>query len=53
MSYGVDIDKAWFQQDGTRPHTAGIVLDFLKGISRNRFLMFVVEVLSGHLCHLI
>jgi hypothetical protein len=38
------------------PHTAGIVLDFLKETSRNRelsdFLMFVVEVLSGHLCHL-
>jgi hypothetical protein len=28
--YIINIDGSWFQQDGSRPHTAGIVLDLLK-----------------------
>jgi hypothetical protein len=36
MGHGVDIDTAWFQQDGVRPHTTNTVLDSLKENTRGR-----------------
>jgi hypothetical protein len=38
MGYGVDIDKAWFQKNGARPHTASNVLEFFKEAFGNRVL---------------
>jgi hypothetical protein len=31
MGYGANIDMAWFQQDGTRPHTDVIVFGIFYG----------------------
>jgi hypothetical protein len=51
MGYVVDIDKAWFQQHGARPHTAGIVLDYFKETLLSNLFTLMVEVFSAHHCH--
>jgi hypothetical protein len=38
MGHSVDINKAWFQQDGVRPHTTGMTLGLSKETCKNRVL---------------
>jgi hypothetical protein len=40
MGYGVHTDKMWLQEDGTRPHTASIALDYLKKSFGNRLFSY-------------
>jgi hypothetical protein len=43
IGYSVHINKAWFQQDGARPHTASTVGFFKETVfSGTDFLMFMV-----------
>lgn len=38
MGYGVHTDKMWLQEDGTRPHRASSILDYLKKSFRHKLL---------------